>query len=189
MSAADLISKGTRNAFREELVGWTLAETTTEFDNEGFSPDHTYDLQVSRQRRSLVEQLYHGIDFADPRQASRVRVDRSPPGWAAHSPTRAVPSDGSARWNGSAVCPGRSGSLGHAVAVSRMAGRISLVRGRRVGRIFGRAKLRTLGVWSPMMLSRPLAKPPMEAANEGPWASNDCVHLRSVKTQQMGAEI
>ena len=37
MSAADLISKRTRNAFREELVGWTLAEITTEFDNEGFS--------------------------------------------------------------------------------------------------------------------------------------------------------
>ncbi|MBN9247740.1 MAG: abortive infection family protein [Hyphomicrobium sp.] len=72
MSAADLISKRTRNAFREELVGWTLAEISTEFDNEGFSPDHTHDPQVSGQRRGLVEQLYHAIDFGDPRQASRV---------------------------------------------------------------------------------------------------------------------
>jgi hypothetical protein len=69
---ADLISKRTRNAFREVLVGWTLAEITTEFDNEGFTPDHTYDPQVSGQRRGLVEQLYHRIDFADPRQATRL---------------------------------------------------------------------------------------------------------------------
>lgn len=78
MSAANLISKRSRNAFREVLVGWTLAEITTEFDNEGFSPDHTHDPQVSGQRRSLVEQLYHGIDFADLRQASCVLVKQTP---------------------------------------------------------------------------------------------------------------
>ncbi len=72
MTGADLISKRTRNAFREELVGWTLAEITTEFDNEGFKPNYQFDPQVSGQRRSLVEQLYHGIDFAHPGQASRV---------------------------------------------------------------------------------------------------------------------
>jgi len=72
MSAADLLSKRSRNAFREELVGWTLAEITTEFDNEGFEPDLTHDPQVGGQRRGLVEQLYHRINFSDPRQVSRV---------------------------------------------------------------------------------------------------------------------
>lgn len=72
MSSADLISKRTRNAFREELVGWTLGEIATEFDNEGFKPNHQHEPGVSGQRRGLVEQLYHAIDFADPRQAARV---------------------------------------------------------------------------------------------------------------------
>ena len=39
------------------------------------------------------------------------------------------------------------------------------------------------------MLSKPIVEPAMEVADEAPWASNDCVHLRSVKTQQMDAEI
>jgi hypothetical protein len=72
VTGADILSKRTRNAFREELVGWTLAEIATEFDNEGFKPDYEHDPQVGGQRRGLVEQLYHGIDFADPRQAARV---------------------------------------------------------------------------------------------------------------------
>lgn len=70
--SADLISKRTRNAFREELVGWTLGEISTEFDNEGFKPDVEHNPGVSGQRRGLVEQLYHRIDFADPRQVARV---------------------------------------------------------------------------------------------------------------------
>ena len=65
MTGADLLSKRTRNAFREEMVGWTLAEISTEFDNEGFKPDHNHNPQVSGQRRGLIEQLYHRIDFAD----------------------------------------------------------------------------------------------------------------------------
>lgn len=39
------------------------------------------------------------------------------------------------------------------------------------------------------MLSRPLVEPPMEAADEALWAPNNCVHLRSVKAQQMDAKI
>jgi Abortive infection C-terminus len=72
VTSADLISKRTRNAFREALVDWTLAEITTEFDNEGLSPDLEYDPHVGGQRRSLVEQLYHRIDFADRRHAARL---------------------------------------------------------------------------------------------------------------------
>jgi hypothetical protein len=69
---SDLISKRTRNAFREEMVGWTLAEITTEFDNEGFSPDSDHVPNVGGQRRTLLEQLYHAIDFADPRDMARL---------------------------------------------------------------------------------------------------------------------
>lgn len=70
--SADLISKRTRNAFREILVGWTLAEITTEFDNEGFSADLDHAPGVDGQRRTRVEQLYHRIDFSDPRHVSRL---------------------------------------------------------------------------------------------------------------------
>jgi len=69
---SDLISKRTRNAFREEMVGWTLAEITTEFDNEGFSPDSDHIPNVGGQRRTLLEQFYHAIDFADPRDVARL---------------------------------------------------------------------------------------------------------------------
>ena len=68
----DLISKRTRNAFREALVGWTLAEIRTEFDNEGFAADRDHIPEVNGERRGLVEQLYANIDFADSRDAARV---------------------------------------------------------------------------------------------------------------------
>lgn len=69
---ADLISKRTRNAFREVMVGWTLAEIRTEFDNEGFYPDEDYLPTVGGQRRGLIEQIHHAIDFANPRDVRRV---------------------------------------------------------------------------------------------------------------------
>ena len=72
MSRADLISKRTRNAFREVMVGWTLAEIRTEFDNEGFRPDYEFAPDVTGQRRTLIEQLYHPIDWSDHRNASRM---------------------------------------------------------------------------------------------------------------------
>lgn len=40
-----------------------------------------------------------------------------------------------------------------------------------------------------MMLSRPLMEPPTGAADEGASVADDCVQLRSVKAQQMDAEI
>lgn len=67
-----LISKRTRNAFREAMVSWTLREIATEFDNEGFSPDFEHTPNVSGQRRTLLEQIYHRIDFADPRAMARL---------------------------------------------------------------------------------------------------------------------
>lgn len=69
---SELISKRTRNAFREALVDWTLGEISTEFDNEGFVADYDYAPNVGGQRRGLVEQFYAAIDFTDPRQATRL---------------------------------------------------------------------------------------------------------------------
>ena len=72
MPGRDLISKRTRNEFRETLVGWTLREIDTEFENEDFAPDLTYQPPLSGQRRSLVEQYYRNIDFSDYRQVERL---------------------------------------------------------------------------------------------------------------------
>jgi Abortive infection C-terminus len=74
----DLISKRTRNEFRETLVGWVLREIEIEFDNEGFLPDLSFNPAVSGARRSYVEQYYARIDFRDIAQVERlVRVYES----------------------------------------------------------------------------------------------------------------
>jgi len=72
MAQAELISRRTRNEFRETLVDWTLREINIEFDNEGFAPDSDYPTNVPGQRRSLVEQYYKNIDFTDPEQVRRL---------------------------------------------------------------------------------------------------------------------
>ena len=69
---SDLISKRTRNEFRETLVGWTLREIDIEFENEGFGPDLNYSPALTGQRRSLVEQYYKKIDFTNPNQVRRL---------------------------------------------------------------------------------------------------------------------
>ncbi len=60
---SDLISKATRNAFRESLTWFTLREIATIFDGAGLSPKPDYDPDVSGQRRTLVERYYAGLDF------------------------------------------------------------------------------------------------------------------------------
>lgn len=61
--AKDIISKKTRNEFREYFVGLTLREIELEFDAADVPCDGNYDPQMSGQRRSLVEQYYHAIDW------------------------------------------------------------------------------------------------------------------------------
>ena len=70
--ASDLISKRTRNEFRETFVGWTLREIDIEFENEGFEPDPNYLPPLTGQRRSLVEQYYKNIDFTNPNHVRRL---------------------------------------------------------------------------------------------------------------------
>jgi len=59
----DLISKTTRNEFREVLVGYTLREIDMTFDAGGLKPRTGHDPQVGGQRRSSVECYYANIDF------------------------------------------------------------------------------------------------------------------------------
>jgi len=63
---SELLSKKTRNEFREFLNGWTLTEIEMEFDAAEVACARQFDPQLSGQRRSLVEQYYHSLDFTDP---------------------------------------------------------------------------------------------------------------------------
>lgn len=59
----ELISKKTRVELREYFVGTTLSEITNEFDSADVPFDGDYSPSISGQRRSLVEQYYHAIDW------------------------------------------------------------------------------------------------------------------------------
>ena len=72
MSRRELISKKTRIAFREFLVGWTLREIENEFSGAGLEPDLSHDPQLGGQRREFVEQHYHAVDFTNPAHVRRV---------------------------------------------------------------------------------------------------------------------
>jgi hypothetical protein len=68
----DIISKSARNAFREEFVGYTLAEIDTMFGNQDFVATDKAFPNITGQRRTLVEQYYAGIDFTDRTQVRRL---------------------------------------------------------------------------------------------------------------------
>ena len=61
---SDLISKKTRNELREYFVGTTLREIETEFDAADVPFDGEYEPSTSGERRSLVEQYYHAVDWS-----------------------------------------------------------------------------------------------------------------------------
>ncbi|PBJ84189.1 hypothetical protein CMZ84_07075 [Lysobacteraceae bacterium NML93-0399] len=60
---ADLISKKTRLELREYFVGTSLREIESEFDAADIDADLDHDPDVGGQRRTLVEQYYHTIDW------------------------------------------------------------------------------------------------------------------------------
>lgn len=68
----DLISKTTRNEFREILTGYTLREIEMTFDAGGFAPLAGYQPSVGGQRRGLVEAYYAGIDFSSVPDVKRL---------------------------------------------------------------------------------------------------------------------
>jgi len=63
--AGDLISKKTRSEFCEHFVSWTLRTIETEFDAADIARDEQYNPPTSGQRRALVEQYYHTLDFSN----------------------------------------------------------------------------------------------------------------------------
>jgi Abortive infection C-terminus len=62
--AVELISKKARIEFREYFVGTSLREIETEFDSADVPFDPNYVPALSGQRRSLVEQYYHAVDWS-----------------------------------------------------------------------------------------------------------------------------
>src|SRR4051794_11527719 len=73
MPSRELISKRTRTEFREVLSGWgTLRTIGIFFENEGFTPESTYQPDVGGERRGYVEQYYRAIDFCNPAHVLRL---------------------------------------------------------------------------------------------------------------------
>ncbi len=68
----DLVSKTTRNEFREVLVGYTLREIDMTFDAGQFTPRADFQPTVSGQRRGRVESYYAGIDFSSVPEVKRL---------------------------------------------------------------------------------------------------------------------
>lgn len=70
----ELVSKATRNEFREVLVGFVLREIDMIFEAAGLKPKSDHDPQVSGQRRTLVEQYYANLDFGNPADIRKLLV-------------------------------------------------------------------------------------------------------------------
>ena len=68
----ELVSKRTRNEFREFLVGWTLREIEIEFEGANIECNRDFEPEVSGQRRSFVEQYYRTLDFTKPADVKRL---------------------------------------------------------------------------------------------------------------------
>jgi hypothetical protein len=68
----ELISKATRNEFREVLVGFTLREIEMIFEAAHMKPRADYEPPVSGQRRSLIEQYYANIDFSSQKDVRKL---------------------------------------------------------------------------------------------------------------------
>ena len=68
----DLISKATRNEFREVLVGFVLRDIEMFFEGAGLSKDEDHVPQIDGARCSLVEQYYAGIDFNSPNDIKKL---------------------------------------------------------------------------------------------------------------------
>jgi Abortive infection C-terminus len=70
--SGDLISRRTRQEFREYFVGTSLRIIGDAFDAEEIACGASYNPQVGGARRSLVEQYYHSVNWRDPGQIGKV---------------------------------------------------------------------------------------------------------------------
>src|SRR6266487_370072 len=70
--SSELISIKTRQVFRENMVGWVLREISDEFDAARIDCDLAYQPPVSGQRRTLIEQYYHTVDWSEWNDVKKV---------------------------------------------------------------------------------------------------------------------
>lgn len=70
--SGELISSKTRLVFREYMVSWVLREISDEFDAARIDCDLAYQPQVSGQRRTLIEQYFHTVNWAEWNQIKGV---------------------------------------------------------------------------------------------------------------------
>jgi Abortive infection C-terminus len=68
----EIISKATRNEFREVLVGFVLREIDMIFEAAGIVARRDFEPQVTGQRRSLIEQYYASLDFRSAKDVRKV---------------------------------------------------------------------------------------------------------------------
>ena len=68
----DLVSKKTRNEFREFLVNWKLRDIRMVYDAVGIGCNQQYKPDLSGERRSCVEQHYYTLDFTDPADVNKL---------------------------------------------------------------------------------------------------------------------
>ena len=68
----ELVSKATRNEFREILTGFVLREIDMIFEAAGLEPLAGFEPQVNGQRRGLVEAYYANIDFSSHTDVRKV---------------------------------------------------------------------------------------------------------------------
>ena len=61
----EIVSAKTRQVFRENMVGWVLREIADEFDAARVDCDLNFQPGVGGQRRTLVEQYYHTVEWSD----------------------------------------------------------------------------------------------------------------------------
>lgn len=72
--AKELISKKTRYEFREYFTAYVLREIEAEFDAADIICDRGYNPSIGGQRRSLVEQYYHSINWTNWKDIRKVLV-------------------------------------------------------------------------------------------------------------------
>ncbi|WP_261566653.1 abortive infection family protein [Frankia gtarii] len=72
MSAADLVSRPTRNLFRTLMTGSTYGEIDRAFQDEGFAPSTTCTYEDSSVRRTRTQEYLETVDWTDPSHVTRV---------------------------------------------------------------------------------------------------------------------
>lgn len=68
----ELISIKTRQVFREQMVGWVLREISDEFDAAKVDCNLSFQPSVSGQRRTLIEQYYHTVDWSNSADIKKI---------------------------------------------------------------------------------------------------------------------